>query len=119
MIQACHATSAPGSSIHFTFARTSNMLNLSARPPNQRRFFGVMVNGVALLLYLVGLIEPLTPSEGLPSFTAVLIFVGIPVSLLAWCFSACVAAWARIVVSLELLALLGFFVYLLRLQIGV
>jgi len=43
----------------------------------------VLASFAAWLVFAVGLIAPLTPSEGMPHLTEILMFVGLPVSLLA------------------------------------
>lgn len=38
---------------------------------------------VAVAIFAIGLVAPLTPSEGLPSMPTLAVFVGIPLALLA------------------------------------
>jgi hypothetical protein len=73
---------------------------------------GVRSVGLALasvtawLVFAVGLIAPLTPSEGMPHPTEILIFVGLPVSLLVFVGNKArtplfrVASWAQALVIL-------------------
>jgi len=48
------------------------------------RSFGLVMAGMtAWFIFAVALIAPLTPSEGMPSVAAVVVFVGLPLGLLA------------------------------------
>lgn len=78
-----------------------------------------IVNLSALFVYALGLLAPLTPSEGLPSVPVLLLFVGLPVVLLVGCIRAVGATWLAAFFGLQILALLAFTVYLLLLQSGV
>ena len=57
------------------------MLTASALTPIWRSLLLAAANLMALLIYAVGLVSPLTPSEGSPSLLVILMFVGIPVTI--------------------------------------
>ena len=69
-------------------------------------------------IYGFGLIAPLTPSEGIPTLLDLMVFVGIPLAILGWCWLKCSALWARILVAIQGLAIIGFTSWLLLLQMG-
>jgi hypothetical protein len=94
------------------------MLTASALTPIWRSLLLTIANLMALLIYAVGLIAPLTPSEGFPSLAVILMFVGIPVAILAWCIRACGSRLAALFFGLQLGAVLGFSAWLLHLQVG-
>jgi hypothetical protein len=56
------------------------MRRVSASPHG---FALVMAGMSAWFIFAVGLMAPLTPSEGMPSVAAVVVFVGLPLGLLA------------------------------------
>lgn len=90
----------------------------AARTPIQRSLLLVAANFIALLIYAVGLIAPLTPSEGSPSLVVILMFVGAPVAILAWCTRSCGSRVAALFFGLQLVSVLGFSASLLHLQMG-
>ncbi|NOT11953.1 MAG: hypothetical protein HOP23_09000 [Methylococcaceae bacterium] len=94
------------------------MLTVSALTPIWRSLLLAAANLMALLIYAFGLVAPLTPSEGSPSLVAILMFVGIPVAILAWCVRACDSRIAALFFGLQLVAVLGFAASLLFLQVG-
>jgi hypothetical protein len=94
------------------------MLTTSALTLYWRSLLLVLANLVALLVYAVGLIAPLTPSEGVPSLPVILSFVGIPVVLLAWCIRACGSRLSAVFFGVQLAAILAFLTHLLLLQMG-
>jgi hypothetical protein len=72
----------------------------------------------ALCGYVLGLVAPLTPSEGVPSLAELLVFVGVPISLLwvASCF--CQSLVARAFCYFQMAAIGGFSAFLFLLQTG-
>ncbi len=96
------------------------MLTASAPTPTPiwRSLLLVAGNVMALLIYAVGLIAPLTPSEGSPSLAVILLFVGVPVAILTWCIRVCGSRLAALFFGLQLVAVLGFSAWLLHLQVG-
>jgi hypothetical protein len=95
------------------------MLSAFALTPIWRSLLLTAANLMALLIYAVGLVAPLTPSEGSPSLLVILMFVGIPVAILAWCIRACGSRLAALFFGLQLVAVLGSSASLLHLQVGV
>lgn len=89
------------------------MLTTSALTPYLRSHLLVLANLVALLVYAVGLIGPLTPSEGEPSLPVILSFVGMPVVLLVWCIRACGSRLGAVFFGVQLAAVLAFSTHLL------
>jgi len=85
----------------------------------QRVVLDVAVNLAALLIYAVGLIAPLTPSEGLPSLMDIVVFVGIPVALLFWCIRASRSRLIALIVGLQIATVLFFSASLLQMQLHV
>ena len=77
------------------------------------------INVASVFVYVVGLLSPLTPSEGLPSAWSLLLFVGIPFSLLLLAFRICANFPARLFFGAQLLLILTFSGWLLALQSGV
>ena len=69
-------------------------------------------------IYGVGLIAPLTPSEGIPSVFDLMVFVGIPLGILALCWLKCSALWAKIFVIVQGIAIIGFTCCLLVQEMG-
>jgi hypothetical protein len=94
------------------------MLTASELTPTWRNLLLTAANLMALFIYAVGLAAPLTPSEGSPSLVVILMFVGIPVAILAWCIRACGSRPAALFFGLQLVAVLGFSASLLHLQVG-
>lgn len=70
---------------------------------------------IAWSVYAVGLLAPLTPSEGSPALWEILVFLGFPVAILFWCTRFVVSRLAAIFASLQLVAVLGFYAWLLLL----
>jgi hypothetical protein len=87
--------------------------------PFLRLFLFALTNSLALCVYALGLLAPLTPSEGLPSVPVLLLFVGLPVALLGACIRVAGAKWWAGFFGLQILAILAFTTYLLLLQSGV
>ena len=94
------------------------MLATSALTPRWCSLLLTLANLAALLVYAVGLIAPLTPSEGVPSLPVILFFIGIPVVLLAWCIRACGSRLSAVFFGLQLAAILAFSTLLFLLQLG-
>ena len=72
----------------------------------------------ALALFGVGLIAPLTPSEGTPSLLAIAVFVGGPLGLIWLSYRWATTSMARLVLILEALVIVGATAALLGLQLG-
>jgi 1,4-dihydroxy-2-naphthoate octaprenyltransferase len=74
---------------------------------NARRF-GIMVGaqGFSWLMLAFGLIAPLTPSDGPPSWIAVAIWLGVPVLLIAFAASRAKAHGSRLLIACEALAMI-------------
>jgi hypothetical protein len=70
----------------------------------------------ALLLYAVGLISPLTPSEGIPRLWELLVLAAGPLALLAACAHASRTVIGRIVVAVQILGVGSFTGVLLWMQ---
>ena len=87
--------------------------------PFLRIFLFALINALVLCVYALGLIAPLTPSEGLPSVPVLLLFVGLPVALLGACIQVAGKKWWAGFFGLQILAILAFTTYLLLLQSGV
>jgi hypothetical protein len=81
-----------------------------------RALFPTILDILAVLVYGVGLISPLTPSEGVPSFGDVLIFVILPIVLLGSSLTLTRGWLARILVTIQMVAVIGFTSWLLWLQ---
>ena len=94
------------------------MLTTPTLTPHWRSLLLVLANLGALLVYAVGLIAPLTPSEGVPSLPVILFFVGLPVVLLGWCIRACGSRLGVAFFGVQLAAILAFSTHLLLLQLG-
>ncbi len=67
---------------------------------------------VGLGVYIIGLIEPLTPSEGRPTTGALLIFVGIPMVGVTLSAVLVESRTLRLLLALEALFILGFSIFL-------
>ncbi len=79
----------------------------------------IVGNILALLIFGVGLLSPLTPSEGAPSIGAVITFAGLPLAFMlnAWrCYSNKAAKYA---VVFQSLCVVGFTGWLILIQAGV
>ena len=86
--------------------------------PFLRIFLLALTNALVLCVYALGLIAPLTPSEGLPSVPVLLLFVGLPVALLGACIRVEANKWWVGFFGLQILAIMAFTTYLLLLQSG-
>lgn len=90
----------------------------SSSPPFWRNLLAALANLFALLIYIVGLLSPLTPSEGTPDLLSIFIFVGLPVTILCWCLRVCNSRPAMLFFGVQLATVIGFFAYLFLLQLG-
>jgi hypothetical protein len=73
----------------------------------------LLVGFVGIVIYGIGLLSPLTPSEGVPSVTMILVWVGIPLGLVS---AGALLARSKVVkgmMILEVLAVITLSVYLL------
>lgn len=94
--------------------RVKNLADLRSTIPTVLRGFlaAFLAVAVGLGVYIIGLFEPLTPSEGRPTTIALLIFVGIP--LIGVTLSALLveSRTVRLFLALEALLILGFSIFL-------
>jgi hypothetical protein len=60
-----------------------------------------MANAVALLVYAVGLLAPLTPSTGRPTMTELLVFAGLPAGLLFFSSRRVEKLWMQVLLILQ------------------
>jgi hypothetical protein len=72
----------------------------------------------AWFIYGLGLVAPLTPSEGTPGPVELIVFLGLPLALFAWCWFLRSALWARILVLVQLVVIAVSGGWLLSLQSG-
>jgi len=70
-------------------------------------------NVFALLVFVVGLISPLTPSEGRPTLWEWLLFAMLPIALLACCVRASRSRVGAVFFGGQALAIVAFSVWLL------
>jgi hypothetical protein len=89
------------------------MPTISALTPLRRSVVVVFAHLTAWAVYAIGLVAPLTPSEGSPSSGELLFFVGIPVAIHFWCTQVVVSRLAAVFAGLQLVAVLGFTAWLL------
>ena len=68
---------------------------------------------MSLLVYVVGLIGPLTPSESRPRFLELIVFVGCPIGLLLVSFVIARRLVPRLVASVGIVDITGFTGWLL------
>lgn len=76
------------------------------------------LNAVAWFLYGVGLISPLTPSEGMPGVVDVVIFVVGPVAVLIFLARRFRSMPAKITMIVQAVAIVTFTGWLLAIQAG-
>jgi hypothetical protein len=69
-----------------------------------------------MLLYGVGLIAPLTPSEGMPRLWEILVFGVVPVALLVACLRASRGGGAGIFILMQIVVVVAFTGWLLWIQ---
>ena len=74
-------------------------------------------NAFGATLFCLGLLSPLTPSEGVPGPVDFLIFVGVPLAIILYTVASVQTPWLRAVLVLEGAAILAIIASLLRLQI--
>ncbi len=77
-----------------------------------------VANVLAPLLYGIGLISPLTPSEGRPGLGEVVVFVAIPLLVILYTVAVVRIALIRAVLLLEAGIIVGLTVLVLRVQAG-
>jgi len=65
-----------------TYAKTRNY-HWTLEMKKTKTTYMIMANVVAILLLVLGLLSPLTPSEGTPSFLVIAIFAGGPLFILS------------------------------------
>ena len=83
-----------------------------------KEIFIFLASVLSWAIYGFGLIAPLTPSEGIPTLFDLTVFVGIPLAILGWCWLKCSALWAKIIMIIQGLSIIGFTCWLLLLQMG-
>lgn len=81
-----------------------------------RRAALLVGNILALAIYSFGLVAPLTPSEGCPSRVELALFFGLPIATLCVVCYVTRSLAARVIVTLQAVAILVFTMDLLRLQ---
>lgn len=79
----------------------------------------VIGNLLALFIYGVALLSPLTPSEGMPSVGILLSFVGFPLFLFLHAWRTYNSKPAKLAVIIEVAVMVGFTSWLLVIQSGV
>jgi hypothetical protein len=72
---------------------------------------------IAPIIFIIGLISPLTPSEGLPSIIGLLIFWIFPLIILGVVIYHSKIVLIKIIIGIEFLIIFGFEIYLLINQI--
>lgn len=82
------------------------------------KVLAIIGNMLAFAIYGIGLVSPLTPSEGLPGIGSLLTFVGLPLLLLM--YAACVysSRAAKTAVRLQALMVTSFTAWLIYLQLN-
>lgn len=73
-------------------------------------------NLIALALFGLGLLAPLTPSEGTPTWRELLVHGGVPVALVAGSTVLVRSAWAKAMLVVEAVYIIAFEAWLLRIQ---
>ena len=79
--------------------------------------FLVIANLTALALFVVGLLSPLTPSEGAPSPPELLVFVAIPLAVILFTVKLVKTKLLRVLLLVEASAMAAFMGFLLNLQL--
>ncbi len=91
-----------------------------ARPPTSkvgplgRTIPSVFLSVVAWSVFGVGLLSPLTPSEGTPSVANWLVHLALPLGVLGWIAWGAVTAVGRLLVLTQIAAMLGSAAALIR-----
>ncbi len=83
---------------------------------NNPKVYLAAINLLALMIYGIGLMAPLTPSERLPSFYELIIFLVFPMGLLGYCFYKLESIYFKIIILIQFFAIASFSIYLLILQ---
>jgi hypothetical protein len=81
-----------------------------------RALWAVILNMIAVILYGVGLLSPLTPSEGIPNMGEIFVFAIIPVVFLGVSGFLARSWGARAIVIIELSGVVAFSGWLLEVQ---
>jgi hypothetical protein len=68
-------------------------------------------------IYGVGLISPLTPSEGMPSVLELAAFFGLPILILIYCWIQSATLWAKTMMIIQGTVIIGFTGWLISIQI--
>lgn len=84
-----------------------------------KNVLAIIGNLLAIAIYGVGLISPLTPSEGAPTFGALLVFVGLPLALLLNSWRVYTNQFAKYAVALQGACMVGLTGWLLAVISGV
>lgn len=87
-----------------------------AQQDSARAGFGVLAGLIAGLIYAVGLLAPLTPSEGLPTPVELGLFAALPLAMVAVGSAVTRSVGVRTMLIAEAGGIVGFTLYLLRLQ---
>jgi hypothetical protein len=98
---------------HQEVPSSAPLSGVSGKARSDRLLLALAFNMLGVLLYVFGLVAPLTPSHGHPSVSVVLIFVGGPIAFV-WLASSCISSIAaRIFLYIEILLFAGFSCYVL------
>jgi hypothetical protein len=68
------------------------------------------------MIYVVGLISPLTPSRGLPTPLALILFAGVPFGIVMAAATTSSSIFVRVILIAEALGILVFTILLLKAQ---
>lgn len=90
----------------------------TAAPVVWKQVVALCYSLAALGLFAIGLIAPLTPSQGTPSPLALAIFVGGPLALIWLSYRWVTSGFVRLALILEALLIVGVTGMLLALQLG-
>ena len=78
----------------------------------------VIGNVLAIIIFLIGLISPLTPSSGIPSISSIFIFVVLPLICLVYAWRIYASKISKYIVMTQGLFIIVFVSYLLMIQAG-
>jgi hypothetical protein len=86
------------------------------RERGMKNLLWLLMGFVAIMIYGIGLLSPLTPSEGVPSLAMISVFVGIPVGLIAVGVLLAQSKIIKGIMLLEAFIIIIYILCLLRLQ---
>lgn len=73
---------------------------------------------MAIGVFCIGLLAPLTPSEGYPSVRDLLIFAGLPSAIFLSCTWLAKSLWLRVALGIQMLAVLAITTFLIASKAG-